>query len=64
MGPEASYDPRRPLMPQRVQRGGSFLCNASYCASYRPAARMPCSPDTGMSQCRVSLRKLWQCSGG
>ena len=48
-GPEASYDPRRPLIPQRVQRGGSFLCNDSYCASYRPAARMPCSPDTGMS---------------
>lgn len=48
-GPETSFDPRRPTMPQRVQRGGSFLCNDSYCASYRPAARMPGSPDTGMS---------------
>lgn len=48
-GPDASHDPRRPFMAQRVQRGGSFLCNDSYCASYRPAARMPCSPDTGMS---------------
>lgn len=48
-GPEKSYDPRRPYMPQRVQRGGSFLCNDEYCASYRPAARMPCSPDTGMA---------------
>ena len=48
-GPAQPFDPRRPLMPQRVQRGGSFLCNDVYCASYRPAARMPCSPDTGMS---------------
>lgn len=48
-GPDRPFDPRRPFMPQRVQRGGSFLCNDVYCASYRPAARMPCSPDTGMS---------------
>jgi formylglycine-generating enzyme required for sulfatase activity len=48
-GPNESFDPRRPFMPQRVQRGGSFLCNDVYCASYRPAARMPCSPDSGMS---------------
>lgn len=48
-GPAESFDTRRPTMPQRVQRGGSFLCNDSYCASYRPAARMPGSPDTGMS---------------
>jgi formylglycine-generating enzyme required for sulfatase activity len=48
-GPSKPFDPRRPQMPQRVQRGGSFLCNDVYCASYRPAARMPCSPDTGMS---------------
>ncbi len=48
-GPERSYDPTRPQMPQRTQRGGSFLCNATYCSSYRPSARMGCSPDTGMS---------------
>jgi len=48
-GPERSFDPRRPEMPQRIQRGGSFLCNASYCSSYRPSARMGCTPDTGMS---------------
>ena len=34
---------------KRVMRGGSFLCNASYCASYRVSARMPFSQDTGMS---------------
>lgn len=48
-GPAQSADPRRPFMAQRVQRGGSFLCNDEYCASYRPSARMGCSPDTGMS---------------
>lgn len=48
-GPDESYDPHQPFTPLRVQRGGSFLCNDVYCASYRPAARMPCSPDTGMS---------------
>ena len=31
----------------RVQRGGSFLCNDAYCASYRPSARMASAPDTG-----------------
>jgi formylglycine-generating enzyme required for sulfatase activity len=48
-GPERSYDPHRPRMPLRVQRGGSFLCNDSYCTRYRPSARQGCSPDTGMS---------------
>jgi len=48
-GPASSYDPRNPYSQVRVQRGGSFLCNASYCASYRVAARMACSADTGMS---------------
>jgi formylglycine-generating enzyme required for sulfatase activity len=31
-----------------VHRGGSFLCNDSYCASYRPSARMAAPPDTGL----------------
>ena len=48
-GPERSADPTRPFTPQRVQRGGSFLCNDSYCSRYRPGARHGCSPDTGMS---------------
>lgn len=46
-GPANSYDPRNPYMPQRVQRGGSFLCNEAYCSSYRSSARMMSSPDTG-----------------
>ncbi len=48
-GPQASYDPQRPFMSQRSQRGGSFLCNDSYCSRYRPGARHGCTPDTGMS---------------
>jgi len=48
-GPSRSIDPSRPFTPQRVQRGGSFLCNDSYCSRYRPSARHGSSPDTGMS---------------
>ncbi len=48
-GPKKSLDPRNPDAPEsRVHRGGSFLCNDSYCASYRPSARMACPPDTGL----------------
>jgi formylglycine-generating enzyme len=47
-GPASSYDPDEPTVPKRVVRGGSFLCHASYCASYRVSARMKTSPDTGL----------------
>lgn len=48
-GPTKSNDPLRPFMAQRSQRGGSFLCNDSYCSRYRPSSRHGCTPDTGMS---------------
>ncbi len=48
-GPDSSYDPREPTIPKRVQRGGSYLCDANYCASYRPSARMKASPDTSLA---------------
>ncbi len=32
---------------ERVVKGGSFLCNVSYCESYRPTARRGIPPDTG-----------------
>jgi formylglycine-generating enzyme len=48
VGPAASYDPEEPTVPKRVVRGGSFLCHASYCSSYRVSARMKTSPDTGL----------------
>jgi len=47
-GPETRSNPET-FMPQRVQRGGSFLCSDSYCTRYRPSARQGCAPDTGMS---------------
>jgi formylglycine-generating enzyme len=47
-GPDHSFDPRqRP--PERVHRGGSFLCCAGFCLNYRPSARRGCTPDTGAS---------------
>ena len=47
-GPPSSFDPYMQSTPQKVVRGGSFLCNDSYCAGYRTAARMKSSPDTGL----------------
>ena len=44
----AYFDSGQPDMPQKVVRGGSFLCNESYCTGYRNAARMKSSPDTGL----------------
>jgi formylglycine-generating enzyme required for sulfatase activity len=48
-GPATSFDSADPHTPKRVNRGGSFLCNAEYCASYRPSARMRTSSDTGQN---------------
>ena len=47
-GPNNSYDPDEPLVPKKVVRGGSFLCNDTYCSGYRVARRMKTSPDTGL----------------
>ncbi len=48
-GPSKSFDPLEPEVPKKVMRGGSFLCNAGYCSSYRVTARMPVAFDTGTS---------------
>jgi sulfatase modifying factor 1 len=47
-GPAQGFDPNEPYSPKRVIRGGSFLCSEAFCFSYRPAARMPLPPDTGL----------------
>jgi len=47
-GPQNSYDPMEPTIPKKVVRGGSFMCNASYCKGYRVTSRMKTSPDTGL----------------
>jgi len=52
-GPADSFDPEDRSAPahapKRVTRGGSFLCNVSYCLSYRPSARRGNDPFNPMS---------------
>ena len=45
-GPLESYNPENPYQPEKVIKGGSFLCAASYCASYRISARTPQALDS------------------
>lgn len=40
-GPSSSLDPRDPLAPVKVIKGGSHLCSDDYCMRYRPSARQP-----------------------
>ena len=47
-GPQNSYDPTEPAIAKKVMRGGSFMCNGSYCKGYRVTSRMKSSPDTGL----------------
>jgi formylglycine-generating enzyme required for sulfatase activity len=47
-GAAKSNDPEDPYTPKKSLRGGSFLCNDSYCSGYRVARRMKSSPDTGL----------------
>jgi len=48
-GPIDTLNPIRDVVasPERVIKGGSYLCHASYCESYRPTARRGMPPDTG-----------------
>lgn len=48
-GSEVYNDPREPYTPKHVIRGGSFLCNDSYCSGYRVARRMSSSKDSGFN---------------
>jgi formylglycine-generating enzyme len=47
-GPAHSYDPDEPYAKKRVIRGGSFLCNDTYCSGYRVARRMKSTEDSGL----------------
>lgn len=46
-GADKAFNPDNPYQQEHVIKGGSFLCNASYCASFRISARMGMSPDSG-----------------
>lgn len=50
-GPVDSFDPIEPKTPKRIQRGGSFMCNANYCTGYRVSARMKGDPNTATWHC-------------
>ncbi len=47
-GAETAYNAGNPYAVEKVIKGGSFLCNASYCASYRASARMATSIDSSL----------------
>lgn len=47
-GAKQPYNPDNPFAKEKVIKGGSFLCSASYCASYRISARMATSLDSGL----------------
>lgn len=46
-GAEIGYNPENPYQQEHIIKGGSFLCHASYCASFRISAKMGMSPDSG-----------------
>ena len=48
-GPDRSNNPNAPYGTFTVIKGGSFLCNDSYCSSYRISARMPLEEDAAMN---------------
>lgn len=48
-GPAQSFHPQSPYAQHTAIKGGSFLCNDSYCASYRVSARMPLEVNAAMN---------------
>ncbi len=59
---QVSLDPSGPVGPltpakRKVQRGGSFLCNADTCSRYRPSARQGAAADSGTSHAGVRCAK-------
>ena len=46
-GADRPYNPGNLYQKEHVIKGGSFLCHASYCASFRISARMGTSIDSG-----------------
>jgi sulfatase modifying factor 1 len=46
-GASKSYSLDNPYQTEHVMKGGSFLCHASYCASFRISAKMGVAIDSG-----------------
>lgn len=47
-GAGTPYTANNPYAKEKVIKGGSFLCSASYCASYRVSAKMGSSTDSSL----------------
>ncbi|MBT8300034.1 MAG: formylglycine-generating enzyme family protein [Maribacter sp.] len=47
-GAQKPYNQRDPYASEKIMKGGSFLCHASYCASYRISSRMGTSMDSSL----------------
>jgi sulfatase modifying factor 1 len=47
-GATKAYNPNNPYIQERIIKGGSFLCSASYCASYRTSSRMGTDTDSSL----------------
>ncbi len=45
-GAKTSKNPNNPYQQERIIKGGSFLCNESYCSSFRISARMGMTEDS------------------
>jgi formylglycine-generating enzyme required for sulfatase activity len=45
-GAVQAFNPHNPQVQEKVIKGGSYLCHASYCASFRPSARMQNAMDS------------------
>jgi len=45
-GSSTSFNPDNPYAKERIIKGGSFLCHASYCASFRISAKMGMTQDS------------------
>jgi formylglycine-generating enzyme required for sulfatase activity len=48
LGASSPFNERDRFAKEKIMKGGSFLCNASYCASYRISARMATSLDSSL----------------
>lgn len=49
LGSKNYFDPMEPYAKKHIIRGGSFLCNESYCSGYRTSRRMYSTRDSGFN---------------
>lgn len=57
LGPTDSFDSNDRSMPQRVQKGGSFLCTDQYCSRYMPGSRGKGDPKSSSNHVGFRLVK-------